>query len=113
MKESWVIICSRRSTLGSSRVQRWTMPRWTCPTSLESSFKKSDDCVGVFGIDIYFFGDLALDGGFVGVEGIAQERHIVNGIDMAADADGAFGDKAGFARALAADVGEVFAIAGR
>ena len=111
MKESWVIICSRRSTLGCIESPEVDDAKVDLPYFVGIVVQESDDLVSVFGIDIYLFGDLALDGGFVGVEGIAEKRHIVNGIDVASDADGAFGDKAGFARAFAADIGEVFAIA--
>jgi len=39
-KAIWVIICSLRATSSESSVQRCTMPRWTCPTSLESSLSR-------------------------------------------------------------------------
>lgn len=62
--------------------------------------EQGDDVVGMRGGNGGFFSDFATDGLEVGVAEVTEERHVVNGVDVAADADGAVADEAGFTGGL-------------
>ena len=67
--------------------------------------EEGDDAVGVWALEDQFFVDFAADGGVVGV-GAGAAFAGIDRVDVAADADGAFGVEAAFAAGLAAGVAE-------
>lgn len=70
---------------------------------------EADDALGVGAGEAEFLGDLAVDG--VEIEGAAEAvEGLVNGVDVAADADAAFGVEAFFTGGAAAGVAEVAAV---
>jgi len=71
-----------------------------------------DELVGVIRIDGHLFGDFTLDGSVVDISHILRKERIIDGIDVAANADGTMADKACLAGALPADIREVLSSAG-